>query len=82
MLQGSPSGASSAIRTQRYNFLPGSSMPAKSRLDSELRWEPAIPIGLVQRFLNQGGSINIGSQIFPEFVQVQTVFFVFHRIRV
>ncbi len=30
------------------------------------------PIGLAQRFLNQGGSIKIGSQIFPEFVQVQT----------
>jgi len=28
--------------------------------------------------MDQGGSINIGSQIFPEFVQVQTVFFTFH----
>jgi hypothetical protein len=52
MLQGSPSGASSAIRTQCCNFLAGRSMPAKSRLDSELRWKPEIPIGLVQRFLS------------------------------
>jgi hypothetical protein len=29
-------------------------MPAKSRLDSELRWKPVIPIGLVQRFLSYG----------------------------
>jgi len=54
MLQCSPSGASSAIRTQRCNFLPCHSMPAKSRLDSELRWKPVIPIGLVQRFLSYG----------------------------
>jgi len=52
MLQDSPSGASSAIRTRRCNFLAGRSMPAKSRLDSELRWKPVIPIGLVQRFLS------------------------------
>jgi len=52
MLQVSPYGASSAIRTQRYNFLAGHSMPAKSRLDSELRLKPVIPIGLVQRFLS------------------------------
>jgi len=32
--------------------------------------------------MDQGGSINISSQIFPEFVQVQTVFFVFHHIHV
>jgi len=32
--------------------------------------------------MDQGGSIKIGSQIFPEFVQVQTVFFVFHHISV
>jgi len=25
--------------------------------------------------MDQGGSINIGRQIFPEFVQAQTVFF-------
>ncbi len=31
--------------------------------------------------MDQGGSIKIGSQIFPDFVQVQTVFFVFHEIR-
>jgi len=54
MLQDSPSGASSAIRTQRCNFLPCHSMAAKSRLDSELRWKPVIPIGLVQRFLGYG----------------------------
>jgi hypothetical protein len=30
--------------------------------------------------MDQGGSIKIGSQIFPEFVQVQTVFFVFRHI--
>jgi len=29
----------------------------------------------------KGGSINIGSQIFPEFVQVQTVFFVIRHFR-
>ncbi len=39
------------------------------------------PIGLAQRFLNQGGSIKVGSQIFPDFVQVQTVFSGFHGIR-
>jgi len=60
------------------------------------------PIGLVQRFLNQGGSIKIAyrdvavrrpggratqeqfagsSQIFPDFVQVQTVFWIFHDFR-
>jgi len=54
MLQGSPSGASSAIRIQRCNFLAGRSMPAKLRLDSELRLKPVIPIGLVQRFLSYG----------------------------
>jgi len=52
MLQGPPFGASSAIRTRCCNFLPCRSMPAKSRLDSELRWKPVIPIGLVQRFLS------------------------------
>jgi len=31
---------------------------------------------------HQGGSIKIGSQIFPDFVQVQTVFIVIHYIRV
>ena len=51
MLQGSPYGAFSAIRTRRCDFLAGYSMPAKSRLDSEPRWKPEIPIGLGQRFL-------------------------------
>ncbi len=50
MLQGSHYGGSSAIRTQRCNFLAGHRMPAKSRLDSEPRWNPGNPIGLVQRF--------------------------------
>jgi len=50
MLQGSPYGAFSAIRTRRYDFLAGNSMPAKSRLDSEPRWKPEFPIGLAQRF--------------------------------
>ena len=54
MFQGSPSRASSAIRTRRFNFLPGRSMPTKLCLDSELRWKPEIPIGLVQRFLSYG----------------------------
>jgi len=72
MLHGSPCGASSAIQTRRCDFLAGYSMPAKSRLDSEFRWKPVFPIGLVQRFLNQGGSIKIDSQIYPGFVQVQT----------
>ena len=54
MLQGSPFGASSAIQTRRCNFLACHSMPAKSRLDSELRWKPVIAIGLVQRFLSYG----------------------------
>ena len=31
---------------------------------------------------HQGGSIKIGSQIFPDFVQVQTVFFLIHDFRV
>jgi hypothetical protein len=31
--------------------------------------------------MDQGGSIKIGSQIFPDFVQVQTVFFVIHDFR-
>jgi len=31
--------------------------------------------------MDQGGSIKIGSQIFPDFVQVQTVFSGFHGIR-
>jgi hypothetical protein len=31
---------------------------------------------------HQGGSINLGSQIFPDFVQVQTVYFVILDIRV
>jgi len=39
------------------------------------------PIGLVQRFPNQGGSIKIGSKIFPDFVQVETVFSVIHDFR-
>ena len=69
MLQGSPSGASSAIRTRRFNFLPGRSMPAKLCLDSELRWKPEIPIGLVQRFLSYGyasaGDQPILFAIFP-----------------
>ncbi len=55
MLQGSPCGASSAGQTLRCNFLAGYSMPANSLLDSESRWKPVFPIGLVQRFLNQGG---------------------------
>ena len=37
MLQDLPCGAFSAIRTRRCDFLAGYSMPAKSRLDSELR---------------------------------------------
>ena len=69
MLQDSPSGASSAIRTRRCNFLAGRSMPAKSRLDSELRLKPVIPIGLVQRFLSYGyasaGDQPILFAIFP-----------------
>jgi len=32
--------------------------------------------------MDQGGSIKIGSQIFPDFVQVQTVFFIIHDLRV
>jgi len=40
---------------------------------------------IVRRFIavamDQGGSIKIGSQIFPDFVQVQTVFFIIHDIR-
>jgi hypothetical protein len=32
------------------------------------------------KFGKQGGSIKIGSQIFPDFVQVQTVFFGIHDI--
>jgi hypothetical protein len=32
-------------------------------------------------FLNQGGTIKIGRQIFPDFVQVQTVFSGFQGIR-
>ncbi len=43
MLQDSPFGVSSAIQTRRCNFLPCHSMPAKSRLDSGLRWKPVIP---------------------------------------
>jgi hypothetical protein len=31
--------------------------------------------------MDQGGSIKIGRQIFPDFVQVQTVFFIVHEIR-
>jgi hypothetical protein len=54
MLHDSPSGASSVIRTQCCNFLSGHSMPAKSRLDSGLRWKPVIPIGLVQGFQSHG----------------------------
>jgi hypothetical protein len=50
MLQDLPCGAFSAIRTRRYDFLAGYSMPAKSRLDSESRCKPGIPIGLAQRF--------------------------------
>ncbi len=38
------------------------------------------PIGLAQRFLNQGGSIKIGSQIYPGFVQVETSFFVLNDL--
>jgi len=33
------------------------------------------------KYGNQGGSIKIGSQIFPDFVQVQTVFFIIHDFR-
>ncbi len=54
MLQDSPCGASSAIRTRCCDFLVGHSMPAKSRLDSESRWKPVFPIGLVQRFPGYG----------------------------
>ena len=50
MLQDSPYGAFSAIRTLRCDILAGNSMPAKSRLDSESRWKPVFPIGIVQRF--------------------------------
>jgi len=32
--------------------------------------------------MDQGESINLGSQIFPDFVQVQTVFFVIYDFRV
>jgi len=32
--------------------------------------------------MDQGGSIKIDSQIFPDFVQVQTVFFIIHDLRV
>jgi hypothetical protein len=31
--------------------------------------------------MDQGGSIKVGSQIFPEFVQVQTGYSDFHGIR-
>jgi hypothetical protein len=31
--------------------------------------------------MDQGGSVKIGSQIFPDFVQVQTVFINFHDFR-
>jgi len=31
--------------------------------------------------MDQGGTIKIGSQIFPDFVQVQTVFWIFHDFR-
>ena len=54
MLQDSPCGASSAIRTRCCDFLAGYSMPAKSRLDSESRWKPEIPIGPGQRFPGYG----------------------------
>ena len=54
MLRGLPYGALSGIRTRCCDFLAGNSMPAKSRLDSELRLKPVIPIGLVQRFLGYG----------------------------
>jgi len=62
MLQDLPCGAFSAIRTRRCDFLAGYSMPAKSRLDSESRCKPGIPIGLAQRLR----SINIVCQISPE----------------
>jgi hypothetical protein len=32
--------------------------------------------------MDQGGLIKIGSQIFPEFVQVQTVFFIIYDFRI
>jgi hypothetical protein len=32
--------------------------------------------------MDQGGSIKIGSQIFPDFVQVQTVFSDIHDFRI
>ncbi len=54
MFQDLPCGAFSAIRTRRCDFLAGYSMPAKSRLDSEPRWKPEIPIGLAQRFPGYG----------------------------
>ncbi len=31
--------------------------------------------------MDQGGSTKIGRQIFPDFVQVQTVFSIFHDFR-
>ena len=69
MLQGSPYGAFSAIRTRRCDFLAGHSMPAKPRLDSEPRWKPEIPIGLGQRFPCYGyasaGDRSILFAIFP-----------------
>ncbi len=54
MLQVSPYGAFNAIRTLRCDILAGNSMPAKSRLNSESRWKPVFPIGLVQRFPGYG----------------------------
>ncbi len=61
MLQDLPCGAFSAIQTRRRycayfwcDFLAGYSMPAKSRLDSESRWKPEIPIGPGQRFPGYG----------------------------
>ncbi len=62
-----------SVRTKAITFGP--------RLASTCFRTRRDPIGLAQRFLNQGGSIKIGSQIFPDFVQVQTVFSDFQGIR-
>ncbi len=61
MLQDLPCGAFSAIQTRRCDFLAGYSMPANSRLDSESRWKPEIPIGPGQRFPGYGYA-SVGDQ--------------------
>jgi hypothetical protein len=68
MLQVSPYGAFSAIRTRRCDILAGNSMPAKSRLDSEPRWKPEILIGPGQRFPGYGyASVGNRSTLFAIF---------------